>query len=136
MNRFVALSPFLIVRLHARRRAKQAGLEHISAAIWAVPWLPANTFPGTPSPNDSTAFANTTLETFEQGSVFTGCMACHNSTMKPTDFVWSLNDHAHPASSATPTILMQNAAFRGLRDTLMRSKQENLRNAAAQKKQP
>ena len=98
--------------------------------------LPANTFPGTPSPNDSTAFANTTLETFEQGSVFTGCMACHNSTMKPTDFVWSLNDHAHPASSATPTILMQNAAFRGLRDTLMRSKQENLRNAAAQKKQP
>ena len=78
---------------------------------------PGNTFPGSPAPNDSTAFANTTLETFDQRFVFFGCMACHNATMKPTDFVWSLNDHAHPAT--TPNLLMQNPAFRALRDMLL-----------------
>jgi|tagenome__1003787_1003787.scaffolds.fasta_scaffold20901893_1 hypothetical protein len=67
---------------------------------------PKNTFPGTiagilaPS-----AFANTTLETFEQNSVFTGCMACHNSARK-TDFVWSipmLASNPPSAAQTTPT---------------------------------
>jgi hypothetical protein len=96
---------------------------------------PPNTFPGIPAPNNSTAFANTTLETFDQGSVFFGCMACHNSTMKATDFLWSLNDHAHPASSATPNLLMQNPSFRALRDMLQRSQEQNLRDAAARQQQ-
>lgn len=88
--------------------------------------LPKNTFPGLPSPNDATAFANVTMETFEQRSVLTGgCMACHNATMKPTDFVWSLNDHASPASTSTPNLLMKNSSFRGLRDILLQSKQLN-----------
>jgi hypothetical protein len=101
-----------------------------------TPGTAPNTFPGLPAPNNSTAFANTTLETFEQGSVFTGCMACHNATMKPTDFVWSLNDHAFPPSSATPNLLMRNPAFRALRDTLQQSKERNEREAAAKKQQP
>ncbi|HEX3448598.1 MAG TPA: hypothetical protein VHS97_10120, partial [Isosphaeraceae bacterium] len=56
-----------------------------------TPGDPAHTFPGSP-PNDQSAFSNVTLETFDQGSIFTGCMACHNATMQPTDFLWSLND--------------------------------------------
>jgi hypothetical protein len=86
-----------------------------------LPGTPKNTFPGL-APNDTTAFANVTLETFEQQSVFTSCMACHNATMKPTDFVWSLNDHAFPPSSATPNLLMKNASFRQLRDILLDNK--------------
>ncbi|WP_074317749.1 hypothetical protein [Singulisphaera sp. GP187] len=101
-----------------------------------TPGTAPNTFPGLPAPNNTTAFANTTLETFEQGSVFTGCMACHNATMKPTDFVWSLNDHAFPASSSTPNLLMNNPAFRALRDTLQQSKNLNEREAAAKRQQP
>lgn len=76
-----------------------------------TPGTPQNTFPGTGA---TTAFANATLETFEQGSVFTSCMACHNSTMAPTDFLWSLNDHAFPANKETPNLMM-NPAFRELR---------------------
>jgi hypothetical protein len=63
-------------------------------------------------------------------------MACHNATMKPTDFVWSLNDHAFPPSSATPNLLMANPSFRALRDTLQQSKERNEQEAAAKKQQP
>jgi hypothetical protein len=58
---------------------------------------PANTFPGTGA---TTAWANLTMETFDQGSIATGCMSCHNvvqtvaGVTKGTDFVWSLRDHA------------------------------------------
>jgi hypothetical protein len=57
---------------------------------------PANTFPGTGNPaipgtpNDATAFANTTMETFRQEHIAgNGCMACHNAA-KTRDFVFSL----------------------------------------------
>jgi hypothetical protein len=86
-----------------------------------LPGDPSNTFPGSP-PNDQTAFANTTMETFEQRAVFTSCMACHDQTRVATDFVWSLNDHAFPASSSTPDLLMKNASFRNLRDLLEQSR--------------
>ena len=82
---------------------------------WPVPGnTPANTgdpkhsFPGT-IPNLSCvpsvkgayshqcSFANTTMETFDQGSIFSGCMNCHNFTAHPNgpgtpgnDFLWSL----------------------------------------------
>jgi hypothetical protein len=88
----------------------------------ALDGTPQNTFPGLP-PNDATAFANATLETFEQQSVFTSCMACHNATMKPTDFVWTLQDHAFPPN--LPNVLMKNPAFQQLRDILMESKKRN-----------
>lgn len=66
---------------------------------------PPNTFPGTIKPFDApSAFANTTLETFDQQTVFHGCMACHNST-RTTDFVWSLPMLASNAPSVAQTTL-------------------------------
>jgi hypothetical protein len=84
----------------------------------STPGTPPNTFPGTPAPNDSTAFSNVTLETFDQKSVFTSCMNCHNVTKAPTDFLWSLNDHAFPAKSGTPNLIMKDPAMRALRSLL------------------
>jgi hypothetical protein len=63
---------------------------------------PANTFPGTGNsaipgiPNDATAFANTTMETFRQEhSDRNGCMGCHNAA-KSRDFVFSLSVRTFP----------------------------------------
>jgi len=63
---------------------------------------PGNTFPGTGSspipgvPNDATAFANTTMETFRQEHVAgNGCMGCHNAA-KSRDLVFSLSVRAFP----------------------------------------
>jgi hypothetical protein len=75
---------------------------------------PAHSFPGMGA---TTAFANVTMETFEQNTVFKSCMACHNATMGPTDFVWSLNDHAFPANKNTPNFA-QNPAFQKLRSIM------------------
>jgi hypothetical protein len=80
----------------------------------ATPGTPANTFPGT---NATSAFANVTMETFDQANVKTGCMACHNSTRLPTDFVWTLNDHAFPAN--VPNFLMRDMAFRELQNLML-----------------
>lgn len=74
---------------------------------------PSNTFPGT---NATSAFANVTMETFDQADIRKGCMACHNITRLPTDFVWTLNDHAFPAN--IPNFLIRDTAFRELQ-TLM-----------------
>jgi hypothetical protein len=61
-----------------------------------------NTFPGTgapviPSvPNDTTAFANTTMETFRQDGIErNGCMGCHN-IMKTIDYMFSLRVRGFP----------------------------------------
>ena len=68
---------------------------------------PPNTFPGSKA---NSSFANTTMETFDQKRVFAGCMACHNVTAHPvrgtppTDFLWSLFDHAFPPPTNTPSI--------------------------------
>lgn len=48
---------------------------------------PDHTFPGKGA---TSAFANTTLETFDQKTISRGCMACHDITGQDTDFVWSL----------------------------------------------
>lgn len=77
------------------------------------PGTPTFSFPGTGA---TSAFSNTTLETFDQGSIFTGCMACHNfaNTSSPApDFLWSLKDHAFP--SKIPSLLMQDPSFRSLK---------------------
>ncbi|SRR5579871_962017 len=62
----------------------------------------ANTFPGTSNPaipgipNDATAFANTTMETFRQEHIEgNGCMGCHN-VVKSYDFIFSLSARAFP----------------------------------------
>jgi hypothetical protein len=57
---------------------------------------PSSTFPGF---NDNSAFANTTLETWDQTNVRTGCMNCHTSIMS-NDFLWSLQMNAFKPPSA------------------------------------
>jgi hypothetical protein len=56
-----------------------------------------NTFPGTGA---FSAFANVAMETFDQKGVQLGCMSCHNRARMTTDFMWSVFDHAYPASLA------------------------------------
>src|SRR4051794_10201962 len=51
----------------------------------ALPGTPSNTFPGL---SPISAYANTTMETWEQTNITTGCMNCHNLAGN-TDFLWS-----------------------------------------------
>jgi len=57
----------------------------------------SNTFPGLGA---TTAFANLTMETFDQGRPQLGCMSCHNQARMAGDFMWSVLDHAYPAKLA------------------------------------
>lgn len=60
-----------------------------------------NTFPGTgPGATSDSAFANLTMETFDQRRVELGCMSCHNRARLAADFLWSVLDHAYPAKIA------------------------------------
>lgn len=56
-----------------------------------------NTFPGEGA---FSAFANVTMETFDQERVQLGCMSCHNRARMTADFMWSVLDHAYPARLA------------------------------------
>ena len=56
-----------------------------------------NTFPGTGA---FSAFANLTMETFDQKAVQLGCMSCHNRVRMTTDFMWTISDHAYPSRLA------------------------------------
>lgn len=68
----------------------------------ANPGDPAHTFPGGGA---TSAFANVTLETFDQKKIQTGCMNCHNSTQNESDFLWSLEVNAFP--SVAPSLAIQ-----------------------------
>jgi len=81
-----------------------------------LPGTPANTFPGTGA---TTAFANSTLETFEQANISTSCMACHATAQSSTDFVFSLQDHAFPSN--VPNLLLANTHFKQLQSLLARA---------------
>ena len=63
------------------------------------PGTPKNTFPGTGA---TTAFSNVTLETFDQNSITSGCMNCHNITKQKSDFLWSLALNAFPSPLGAP----------------------------------
>jgi hypothetical protein len=82
---------------------------------------PANTFPGNGA---TSAFANTTLETFDQNNVGTSCMACHTITQTATDFLYSLKDHAFPAK--VPNLLMQDPEVRALTNLIQTSREQQL----------
>ena len=64
----------------------------------------SNTFPGLGA---GSAFANLTMETFDQNRVQLGCMNCHNKARLNADFMWSVLDHAYP-----PTIAPAASAVR------------------------
>jgi hypothetical protein len=73
-----------------------------------------STFPGTGS--DTTAYSNVTMETFDQKSVRTGCMACHNFTQAESDFLWVLNTHSFDPTGGGD--LLRDPAFRSLKQLL------------------
>jgi hypothetical protein len=60
----------------------------------------STTFPGVGA---GSAFANVTLETFDQERVQLGCMNCHTKARMRADFMWSVLDHAYPAVIAPET---------------------------------
>lgn len=87
----------------------------------ALPGIPQNTFPGRGA---KSAFANTTLETWGQTSIRSGCMACHTQAPR-NDFVWSLEMNAFQASPSTNAIaksgntsLRSSPALEALKDLL------------------
>jgi hypothetical protein len=60
-----------------------------------------NTFPGTgPGTSAKSAFANLSMETFDQARPELGCMSCHNQARMGADFMWSVLDHAFPPTLA------------------------------------
>jgi hypothetical protein len=59
----------------------------------------SHTFPGLGSASGS-AFANITMETFDQDRPQLGCMNCHNQARVAADFMWSVLDHAYPPNLA------------------------------------
>lgn len=60
-----------------------------------------NTFPGNgPGATTDSAFANLTMETFDQNRIELGCMSCHNRARLGADFMWSVLDHAWPPGIA------------------------------------
>lgn len=81
---------------------------------------PDLTFPGIGA---QSSFANTTMETWEQKNVGTGCMACHNAanvasaTNPATDFLWSLQMNALvPATVSLSMRIKQSAALSNLQN--------------------
>jgi hypothetical protein len=59
----------------------------------------SHTFPGLGSAAGS-AFANISMETFDQDRPQLGCMNCHNQARLGADFMWSVLDHAWPPNLA------------------------------------
>ncbi len=67
----------------------------------------STTFPGVGA---GSAFANVTLETFDQERVQLGCMSCHSQARMRADFMWSVLDHAYPAVIApAPSAIRRTA---------------------------
>ena len=59
----------------------------------------SHTFPGL-GPASGSAFANVTMETFDQSRPQLSCMNCHNQARMAADFMWSILDHAYPPTLA------------------------------------
>ncbi|MDB5310233.1 MAG: hypothetical protein JWO38_4435 [Gemmataceae bacterium] len=88
-----------------------------------LPGTPDQTFPGFPAgKNDVTAFANTTMETFDQGNVRTGCMNCHNLTKNQSDFIWSLQDHTFPPNVPNLSLMSRDKTYQGLKKLLLETR--------------
>ncbi len=66
-----------------------------------------STFPGAGA---FSAFANVSMETFDQGRPQLGCMSCHNQARLSADFMWSVLDHAYPAIIAPAAAALRDKA--------------------------
>ena len=65
-----------------------------------------NTFPGAGA---FSAFANVSMETFDQGRPQLGCMSCHNQARMAADFMWTVLDHAYPAKYSASAVAQRNS---------------------------
>jgi hypothetical protein len=88
---------------------------------WPVPGsAPTNggtpnfTFPGTGA---TSAYANTSLETWDQTNIRSGCMNCHNAVQN-NDFLWSLQMNAYAPALTTFELRPASPAMRELRALL------------------
>lgn len=93
-KRLLAGTPWQYYRLVVTQWPRLEG-EQSDPIPDTVDGSPANTFPGVGA---ISAFANTTMESFNQKNAQTGCMNCHNRARLTTDFMWTVFDHAYPAS--------------------------------------
>jgi hypothetical protein len=59
-------------------------------------------FESFPGEGATSTFANMSMEPFGQSRPAQGCMGCHNRARLPTDFMWSVLEHAYPAKIALP----------------------------------
>lgn len=84
----------------------------------ATPGIPGYTTPGLGAGHDTSAFTNTTLETWPQTDINRGCMACHN-LVKNNDFLWSLTINAY-----TSTMTRSSPGLTALKDLLRKKLQQ------------
>jgi hypothetical protein len=92
-QRLLAGTPWQYYRLILTQWPRMDGNQATPIPVTQDGSVP-NTFPGTDA---FSAFANVTMETFDQRTVQLGCMNCHNRVRMTTDFMWTLQDHAYPA---------------------------------------
>ena len=78
----------------------------------------AHTFPGAGA---NSAFANVTMETFDQNRAQNGCMSCHAQARNQGDFVWSMVDHAFPPSAATPDLFFRDTSFKDFQKLMLQA---------------
>ena len=69
----------------------------------------------------ASAFANVTMETFDQTRVQFGCMSCHAQARNQGDFVWSMLDHAFPPSAATPDLFFRDTSFKDFQKFMLQA---------------
>jgi len=92
-QRLLAGSPWRYYKLVVTQWPRLEG-NQASPIPAAVDGTPPNTFPGEGA---FSAFANLSMETFDQKGVQLGCMSCHNRSRMTTDFMWTLFDRAYPS---------------------------------------
>jgi hypothetical protein len=88
----LAGTPWQYYRLVTTQWPRMEGNQAVAVPA-TLDGTPPNTFPGSGA---FSAFANVTMETFDQKGVQTGCMSCHNRARMTTDFMWTVLDHAYP----------------------------------------
>jgi hypothetical protein len=108
---------------HSALRARNSVWQYYQLTMtqWPVqenasvnPGTPGFSFPGNGA---TSAFANTTMETWGQTNIRTGCMNCHND-VKNNDFLWSLQMKAYSPPQATRAPQQVSPALGALRSLL------------------
>jgi hypothetical protein len=105
-QRLLAGTPWQYYKLVVTQWPRLNGNQAVPVPVTQEGSVP-NTFPGLSA---ASAFANVTMETFDQKGVQLGCMSCHNRARMTTDFMWTLLDHAYPPRLAAAPAAVRTAA--------------------------